>query len=116
MKGICYVNTDFSNMWQGSAISILPEDCYRQKLWEVKTVCSKWKSLARKVCEMLICCVPDLVFLDFIIFCFPQVSADCGALELEKVFELILEGENLPAYLERETKVSAIPDNPFLIF
>lgn len=66
---------------EGSAISILPEDCYRQKLWEVKTVCSKWKSLARKV------------------------SADCGALELEKVFELILEGENLPAYLERETKL-----------
>lgn len=53
-------------------------------------------------------CFPHLVFLDFIIFCFLQISADCGALELEKVFELIVEGENLPAYLERELKVSAI--------
>ncbi|XP_038906803.1 lysine-specific demethylase 5B isoform X2 [Benincasa hispida] len=66
---------------EGSAISILPEDCYRQKLLDVKTVCSKWRSLARKI------------------------SADCGALELEKVFELIVEGENLPAYLERELKL-----------
>ncbi|XP_008437262.1 lysine-specific demethylase JMJ17 isoform X3 [Cucumis melo] len=66
---------------EGSVISILPEDCYRRKLSEVKIVCSKWRSLARKI------------------------SADCGALELEKVFELIEEGENLPAYLERELKL-----------
>ncbi|XP_022928863.1 lysine-specific demethylase 5A isoform X1 [Cucurbita moschata] len=66
---------------EGSAISIPLEDFYRKKLLEVKIVCSKWRSLARKI------------------------SADCGALELEKVFELIVEGENLPAYLERELKL-----------
>lgn len=99
-------------------ISILPEDCYRRKLLEVKIVCSKWRSLARKVREMLIClCSPHLIFLDFIISCSLQISADCGALELEKVFELIEEGENLPAYLERELKVSAIHSgNLFFIF
>lgn len=31
---------------------------------------------------------------------------DGGALSLDKVFELITEGEDLPVYLERELKVT----------
>lgn len=40
-------------------------------------------------------------------FCFLlQVVLDSGALSLDKVFELIAEGEKLPVYLEKELKVT----------
>lgn len=35
-----------------------------------------------------------------------QVVRDSGALSLDKVFELITEGENLPVCLENELKVT----------
>lgn len=34
-----------------------------------------------------------------------QVASDNGDLELDKVFELIAEGENLPIHFEKELKV-----------
>lgn len=40
-------------------------------------------------------------------FC-AQVAADSGALPLGKVFELVLEGENLPVRMEKELKVTQL--------
>ncbi|KAK9983523.1 hypothetical protein SO802_033048 [Lithocarpus litseifolius] len=37
-----------------------------------------------------------------------NVATDSGALSLDKVFELIMEGENLPSYLEKEIKRAMI--------
>jgi len=37
-----------------------------------------------------------------------QVAADSGALSLDKVFELIMEGESLPVYVQKEIKVKII--------
>ncbi|KAF3954187.1 hypothetical protein CMV_020438 [Castanea mollissima] len=37
-----------------------------------------------------------------------EVATDSGAHSLDKVFELIMEGENLPSYLEKEIKVSTV--------
>jgi hypothetical protein len=37
-----------------------------------------------------------------------QVAADSGALSLDKVFELIMEGESLPVYVQKEIKVKTI--------
>ncbi|KAJ0915987.1 putative chromatin regulator PHD family [Helianthus debilis subsp. tardiflorus] len=34
-----------------------------------------------------------------------KVSADSGALELPKVFELIAEGENIPVHFDKESKL-----------
>ncbi|KAL4603864.1 hypothetical protein ACB092_10G153600 [Castanea dentata] len=66
---------------EGLSMSIPPEDYYRQKLTEVKRIGLQWAERARKV------------------------ATDSGALSLDKVFELILEGENLPFYLEKEIKL-----------
>ncbi|XP_030947010.1 COMPASS component SPP1-like [Quercus lobata] len=59
-------------------MSIPPEDYYRQRLTEVKRIGLQWAEHARKV------------------------ATDSGALSLDKVFELIMEGENFPFYLEKE--------------
>lgn len=47
------------------------------------------------------------------ILCFvKQVSADGGALALDKVFALIAEGEDLPVSCEKELKVNKHLHNP----
>ncbi|XP_050266962.1 lysine-specific demethylase JMJ17 isoform X1 [Quercus robur] len=66
---------------EGLSMSIPPEDYYRQRLTEVKRIGLQWAERARKV------------------------ATDSGVLSLDKVFELIMEGENLPFYLEKEIKL-----------
>ncbi|KAJ0048148.1 hypothetical protein Pint_15199 [Pistacia integerrima] len=65
---------------EGLAVDITPEDHFRQKLTELNCIGLQWADRAKKV------------------------TMDAGALSLDKVFELITEGEDLPVYLERELK------------
>eukprot|EP00258_Populus_trichocarpa_P036652 XP_024452671.1 lysine-specific demethylase 5B isoform X1 [Populus trichocarpa] len=69
------------HMKEGLAMSIPPEDYIWQKLAELKDIGLQWADHAKKV------------------------ATDSGALGLDKVFELISEGENLPIYLEKELKL-----------
>uniref|UniRef100_A0A2N9J2S4 Zinc finger PHD-type domain-containing protein n=1 Tax=Fagus sylvatica TaxID=28930 RepID=A0A2N9J2S4_FAGSY len=66
---------------EGLAMNIPPEDHYRQRLTEVQRIGSQWAERARKV------------------------AADSGSLSLDKVFDLIMEGESLPVYLEKEIEL-----------
>ncbi|EXB37360.1 Lysine-specific demethylase 5A [Morus notabilis] len=66
---------------EGLTLKIPPEDHFRQKLTEVKRVGMHWADYAKKV------------------------AGDSGALGLDKVFDLISEGENLPVHLEKELKL-----------
>jgi len=66
---------------EGLAMNIPPEDYYRQRLTEAKRIALQWAEHAKKV------------------------AADSGALGLDKVFELIMEGESLPVYVEKEIKL-----------
>ncbi|XP_050375974.1 lysine-specific demethylase JMJ17 [Argentina anserina] len=63
------------------AVNISPADYYKQKLTELKCSGLQWADKAKKV------------------------AADAGALPLDKVFELISEGENLPVLVEKELKL-----------
>lgn len=63
---------------EGLAISIPSEDLFWQQLSELKHVGVQWADKAKKV------------------------STDSGALELDKVFELIVDGENLPVHFQKE--------------
>ncbi|KAJ6703596.1 LYSINE-SPECIFIC DEMETHYLASE [Salix viminalis] len=69
------------HMKEGLAMSIPPEDYIWQKLAKLKDIGLQWADHAKKV------------------------GTDSGALGLDKVFELISEGENLPIYLEKELKL-----------
>ncbi|KAL3362286.1 hypothetical protein AABB24_014924 [Solanum stoloniferum] len=66
---------------EGLAVGIPSEDYFRQSLIEVKNIGLQWADIAKKV------------------------STDGGALGLDKVFELITEGENLPVSCEKELKL-----------
>ncbi|KAL2544111.1 uncharacterized protein Fot_13344 [Forsythia ovata] len=66
---------------EGLAISIPPEDYYRQQLTALRDIGLQWADTAKKV------------------------SMDGGALRLDKVFELITEGENLPVDCVKELKL-----------
>ncbi|KAJ8439428.1 hypothetical protein Cgig2_001768 [Carnegiea gigantea] len=66
---------------EGLAINVPPEDYFKQKLEEVKEAGMQWAELAKKV------------------------VGDNGNLELDKVFELITEGENLAIHFEKELKL-----------
>uniref|UniRef100_A0A5B7BX15 Putative lysine-specific demethylase 5B isoform X4 n=1 Tax=Davidia involucrata TaxID=16924 RepID=A0A5B7BX15_DAVIN len=66
---------------EGLAIGIPPEDHFRKKLTEVKHIGLQWADKAKKV------------------------SMDSGALGLDKVFELITQGENLCVHFEKELKL-----------
>ena len=87
-------------------MSIPPEDYIWQKLAKLKDIGLQWADHAKKVDSTL-----PIVFQFHscsIIWCFlfcGQVGTDSGALGLDKVFELISEGENLPIYLDKELKV-----------
>ncbi|CAK9184600.1 unnamed protein product, partial [Ilex paraguariensis] len=65
----------------GLAISIPPEDYFRQRLTEVRHIGLQWADKAKKV------------------------SVDSGALGLDKVFELMMEGENLTIQFDKELKL-----------
>ncbi|KAJ6934856.1 hypothetical protein NC651_009754 [Populus alba x Populus x berolinensis] len=69
------------HMKEGLAMSVPQEDYTWQKLSELKDIGLQWADHAKKV------------------------ATDSGALGLDKVFELISEGENLPIYLEKELKL-----------
>lgn len=47
----------------------------------------------------------DLVFWFLIFIHCGQVAVDCGALSLDKVFEIVGEGEKLPVDVNEELKV-----------
>lgn len=66
---------------EGLTLKIPLEDHFRQKLVEVKRIGLQWADYAKKV------------------------AADSGVLGLDKVFDLISEGENLPVHLEKELKL-----------
>ncbi|KAI4315412.1 hypothetical protein L6164_028225 [Bauhinia variegata] len=66
---------------EGLAMEIPPEDHYMMKLAEVKCIVLQWAELAKKV------------------------AMDSGALNLDKVFELIVEGENLPVDVQDELMI-----------
>ncbi|XP_015896152.3 lysine-specific demethylase JMJ17 isoform X2 [Ziziphus jujuba] len=66
---------------EGLALNIPPEDHYKQRLMEVKRVAMQWADYAKKV------------------------TTDSGALSLDKVYQLITEGENLPVSVEKELKL-----------
>lgn len=63
------------------AINIPPEDYFRRRLTEVKHIGQEWADAAKKV------------------------SMDGGALGLDKVFDLIAQGEDLPLVCEKELKL-----------
>ncbi|KAG6685054.1 hypothetical protein I3843_12G093300 [Carya illinoinensis] len=69
------------HLQEGLAMNIPPEDHYRQRLTEVKCIGLQWAEHAKKV------------------------AADSGDLSLDKVFELIAEGESLPVCVEKEIKL-----------
>lgn len=69
------------HMKEGIVMSVPQEDYTWQKLSELKDIGLQWADHAKKV------------------------ATDSGALGLDKVFELISEGENLPIYLEKELKL-----------
>ncbi|KAM2035173.1 hypothetical protein EV2_039190 [Malus domestica] len=66
---------------EGAALNIPPEDYYWQKLTEVRIIGLQWADTAK------------------------TVVADSGALPLDKIFELVSEGENLPVRVEKELKL-----------
>ncbi|KAK3434357.1 hypothetical protein EUGRSUZ_D01851 [Eucalyptus grandis] len=66
---------------EGLAENIPIEDYYVRKLTEMKDTGLQWAKTAKKV------------------------AADSGDLGLDKVFELIMQGENLPVYFEKELKL-----------
>ncbi|XP_076925820.1 lysine-specific demethylase JMJ17-like [Bidens hawaiensis] len=66
---------------EGHTINIVSEDYFYHKLETMKQVGLQWAAKARKV------------------------SADSGALELHKVFELIGEGETIPVHFDKELKL-----------
>ncbi|XP_009617976.2 lysine-specific demethylase JMJ17 isoform X2 [Nicotiana tomentosiformis] len=66
---------------EGLAVGVPSEDYFRQRLAEAKHIGLQWADMAKKV------------------------STDGGVLGLEKVFELITEGENLPVSCEKELKL-----------
>jgi histone demethylase JARID1 len=65
---------------EGVAIGIPPEDHFRVKLMELRTDGLQWADRAKKV------------------------SADSGELDLDSVFDLIAEGENLAVHFDKELK------------
>lgn len=65
----------------GSVIGIPSNDYFMKKLVEVKFIGLQWCEEAKKV------------------------ASDCGESELDKVFKLIAEGENLPVHFEKELKL-----------
>ncbi|KAK1374392.1 Lysine-specific demethylase rbr-2 [Heracleum sosnowskyi] len=66
---------------EGSAISIPLGDYFKEKLMEVKYQCVQWVDKAKKV------------------------SVDSGELELDKVYDLIMEGNNMFVDVEKELKL-----------
>ncbi|KAI4326962.1 hypothetical protein L6164_019472 [Bauhinia variegata] len=66
---------------EGLAMEILPEDYYMLKLTKMNCIGWQWAELAKKV------------------------AVDSGALSLDKVFELIVEGENLPVDVQEELMI-----------
>ncbi|KAG4987495.1 hypothetical protein JHK85_030478 [Glycine max] len=65
---------------EGQAMDISPEDHYMLKLTNVNCLGLQWAELAKKV------------------------ATDSGALSLDKVFELVVEGENLPVDMNEELR------------
>ncbi|OVA13119.1 ARID/BRIGHT DNA-binding domain [Macleaya cordata] len=66
---------------EGSAMCIPSEDHFMQELKKVKCIGLQWAEHAKKV------------------------ASDSGALELDEVFKLISEGENLPVHVDKELKL-----------
>ncbi|KAK3034555.1 hypothetical protein RJ639_033801 [Escallonia herrerae] len=66
---------------EGLTIGMPPEDHFWQRVTEVRRISGQWADKAK------------------------QVSLDSGTLGLEKVFELINEGENLPVHFCKELKL-----------
>lgn len=90
-------------------MNIPPEDHYKQRLMEVKRVAMQWADYAKKVhsiaginLALFLSLIYNLVLLSILV----QVTTDSGALSLDKVYQLITEGENLPVSVEKELKVT----------
>lgn len=66
---------------EGLAITMPPDDHFRRKLEEMKSIGMLWADNAKKV------------------------AADSGELGLQEVYNLIEEGENLPVHFEKELKL-----------
>ncbi|KAK7406134.1 hypothetical protein VNO78_07753 [Psophocarpus tetragonolobus] len=66
---------------EGLAMDISPEDYYMLKLTNVNCLGLQWTELAKKV------------------------ATDCGELSLDKVFQLVVEGENLPVDVNEELRM-----------
>ncbi|GLU05801.1 hypothetical protein SLE2022_228800 [Rubroshorea leprosula] len=66
---------------EGMDLNILPGDYFRKKLTELEDTALQWADRANKV------------------------VADSGALGLDKVYELIVEGEKLPVLMEKELEL-----------
>lgn len=97
--------------WQGLAMDISPEDHYMLKLTNVNCLGLQWAELAKKVLIFfffgwfLLLHVLFLLMMVFIFKYHGQVATDSGALSLDKVFELVVEGENLPVDMNEELRV-----------
>lgn len=95
-------------MFQGSAISIPSGDHFREKLVEVKYHCMQWVDKAKKVQDIVHqSSITFDISLWFNTWCaFEQVSVDSGELELDKVYDLIMEGNDLLVDVGKELKVT----------
>ncbi|KAK6130062.1 hypothetical protein DH2020_036189 [Rehmannia glutinosa] len=81
-----------NHLKEGLAMNIPPEDYFTQKLTEHRNMALQWAETAKKV------------------------SADGGMLGLDKVFELISEGESLPVYCGKELKVTTTIFSCLMLF
>ncbi|KAL3619294.1 hypothetical protein CASFOL_036864 [Castilleja foliolosa] len=70
-----------NHLKEGLAMNILPEDYFTQKLTKLRNMALQWAETAKKV------------------------SVDGGMLGLDKVFQLISEGESLPVSCAKELKL-----------
>jgi len=87
-------------------MGISPEDHYMLKITDVNSLGLQWAEIAKKVLffPLVILLCPLLHWLTFH-FKYEQVASDCGALSLDKVLELVVEGEKLPVDANEELSV-----------
>lgn len=92
-------------------MKIPPEDCFTQRLTEIRDMGLQWADTAKQVIMIptfvyfMIELPQTLIVLSLWLLKYVQVSADGGVLGLDRVFELISKGECLPVSCEKELKV-----------
>lgn len=90
-------------------MEVSPEDHYMLPLAKLNCLYLQWAERTKKV-QNLVCpffspLALSLSLMQLLCTFHVQVAADSRALGLDKVFELIAEGENLPVKVEEDIRV-----------